>query len=56
MNIKSEKFIKEFINLIKKNNKIVLDVYDSDYSIIEKNDGSPLTIADIHCNKHICNF
>ena len=56
MNIKSGKFLKEFINLIKECNKIVLDVYDSDYSIIEKNDGSPLTIADINCNKHICNF
>ena len=49
-------FIVSFINLIKECNKIVLNIYESDFSVIIKSDNSPLTIADKKCNQHICNF
>ena len=49
-------FIKLLVNLIKECNDIVLKIYNTDFTIENKNDNSPLTIADIECNKHICNL
>ena len=51
-----EKFIKDFIELIKECNKIVLDVYNSDFNVVLKDDESPLTVADKKCNNHICDY
>ena len=53
---KEENFIKKFINLIKECNEIVLDIYNTDFSVITKSDNSPLTLADQKCNQHICEF
>lgn len=52
----SDKFTEEMIQLIKECNQIVLDIYNTDFSIEIKDDKSPLTLADMECNKHICNF
>ena len=44
------------IQLIKECNEIVLDIYNTDFSVEYKKDESPLTIADTKCNKYICNY
>lgn len=49
-------FIKDFIKLIKECNDIVLDIYNTDFSVITKSDNTPLTLADKKCNEHICNY
>jgi len=49
-------FIDSFIKLIKDCNKIVLDIYNTDFNVQYKSDLSPLTYADEQCNNHICNF
>ena len=51
-----KEFINGFINLIKECNQIVLDIYNSDFSVITKSDNTPLTLADKKCNEHICNY
>lgn len=51
-----KEFIDSFIKLIKECNKIVLDIYNSEFEVITKSDNSPLTMADKKCNQHICNF
>ena len=52
----SQEFIAEMIQLIKECNEIVLDIYNTDFSVEYKKDESPLTIADTKCNKYICNY
>ncbi len=52
----NDKFINDFIEIIKQCNKIVLDVYNSDFNVSLKTDESPLTLADKKCNEHICNY
>lgn len=49
-------FLKSIINTILECNDIVLDIYNKDFEKIDKDDGSPLTAADIACNTHICNY
>ena len=49
-------FINSFIKLVKECNEIILKIYNSDFSVISKDDSSPLTLADKKCNEHICNF
>lgn len=49
-------FIDGFVSLMKECNQIIMDIYDSDFEIIHKEDTSPLTIADEKCNAHICDF
>ena len=51
-----KEFIDSFIKLIKECNEIVLDIYNSKFSVMIKSDNTPLTIADQKCNQHICNF
>ncbi len=51
-----KEFVDSFIKLIKECNEIVLDIYNSNFSVKIKSDNSPLTIADQKCNQHICNF
>ena len=53
---KEESFIKKFINLIKECNQIVLDIYNTEFTVINKSDNTPLTLADQKCNQHICEF
>ena len=49
-------FLNKFVQLIKECNKIVLDIYNTDFKVDYKSDDSPLTIADKKCNDYICNF
>ena len=49
-------FLDGFIHLIKECNKIILEVYNSNFDVILKKDESPLTIADKRCNDHICDY
>ena len=49
-------FIEKFVILIRECNKIVLDIYNSDFSVSIKSDNTPLTMADKKCNEHICDF
>jgi 3'(2'), 5'-bisphosphate nucleotidase len=49
-------FIDNFVELIKKCNKVILDIYNDKFDIIYKDDNSPLTIADKTCNNIICNY
>lgn len=51
-----QEFIEGFIHLIKECNKIVLDIYNSDFEVVTKSDDSPLTMADKNCNEYICKF
>ena len=51
-----EHFIDDFVKLIKKCNKVILDIYNDKFNIIYKDDNSPLTIADKTCNNIICNY
>lgn len=51
-----EIFIDGFINLIKECNKLVLDIYNTDFTVFNKDDESPLTLADKKCNDHICAY
>lgn len=53
---KNENFIQGFIKLIKECNDIVIDIYNTDFNVISKEDESPLTLADKECNDHICNY
>lgn len=53
---KKESFIQGFINLIKECNNIVINIYNTDFNVISKEDESPLTLADKECNDHICNY
>ena len=49
-------FLTKFIKLMKECNKLILDVYKTDFDILNKIDKSPLTIADKRCNDYICNY
>ena len=49
-------FINSFIKLVEECNEIILKIYNTDFSVISKDDSSPLTLADKKCNEHICNF
>tara|TARA_B110000971_G_C19994892_1_gene493794 strand:- start:759 stop:1523 length:765 start_codon:yes stop_codon:yes gene_type:complete len=51
-----EKFINQFVQLIKECHEIILEIYNTDFEVIEKEDKSPLTLADQKCNQHICQF
>jgi len=51
-----QQFIDGLIQLIQECNKIVLDIYHTDFEVVSKSDDSPLTMADKKCNEHICNF
>ena len=53
---KKESFIQGFIKLIKECNDIVLNIYNTDFNVISKEDESPLTLADKECNDHICKY
>lgn len=53
---KEEIFINKLINLVKECNQIVLDIYNTEFEVINKSDNTPLTLADKKCNKHICDF
>ena len=53
---KKDSFIKGFIKLIKECNEIVLNIYKTDFNVINKEDESPLTLADKKCNDHICDY
>ena len=53
---KNENFIQGFIKLIKECNEIVLNIYKTDFNVINKEDESPLTLADKKCNDHICDY
>ena len=52
----NEEFVRNFINLIKECNQIVLKIYNTDFTVINKSDDSPLTLADKECNAHICKY
>jgi 3'(2'), 5'-bisphosphate nucleotidase len=55
----TDSFLQKMIKLIRQCNKIVLDVYNdsnSDFTVITKDDNSPLTRADTQCNDCICDF
>jgi len=52
----NEEFVRNFINLIKECNEIVLKIYNTDFTVINKSDNSPLTQADKECNTHICKY
>tara|TARA_B100001248_G_scaffold259694_2_gene246210 strand:- start:333 stop:485 length:153 start_codon:yes stop_codon:yes gene_type:complete len=47
---KEENFINKLINLVKECNQIVLDIYNTEFEIINKSDNTPLTLADKKCN------
>ena len=49
-------FLENMINLIRECNKVILDIYNSNFEVINKNDNSPLTLADQKSNEIICNF
>lgn len=49
-------FVHSIIKVILECNDIVLNIYNQDFEKIDKEDGSPLTAADIACNKHICKY
>lgn len=53
---KNENFIQGLIKLIKECNEIVLNIYKTDFNVINKEDESPLTLADKKCNDHICDY
>ena len=54
---KNRSFLDNFIHLMQKCNKIVLDIYEKDdLSISMKDDNSPLTLADQKVNECICDF
>lgn len=53
---KEDIFINKLINLVKECNKIVLDIYNTEFEVINKLDNTPLTLADKKCNQHICDF
>jgi len=53
---KNEIFIQGFIKLIEECNEIVLNIYKTDFNVINKEDESPLTLADKKCNDHICDY
>ena len=52
----SDFFTDEMIKLVQECNKIVLDIYNTDFSTEFKDDNSPLTLADTECNKYICEY
>ena len=49
-------FLNGFIDLVKKCNIKILDIYKSNYSVEYKDDKSPLTNADLESNKLICEY
>ena len=49
-------FLESFINLVRECNQIILDIYNTDFYVVNKDDNSPLTLADQKSNEHICNF
>lgn len=51
-----DQFIDDFIKLIQKCNKVILQIYYNKFDIIYKDDNTPLTIADKSCNNIICNY
>ena len=52
----NKKFLDGFIELIKKFNKKILEIYNQDFNITYKDDKSPLTNADLESNKIICEY
>lgn len=46
--------VSEMINLVEMAAQLILQVYTSDFEVIEKDDQSPLTIADKKANDYIC--
>ena len=56
MNYKSQLFLKDFINLIKKCNTTVLNIYQQPFDFEYKKDQTPVTKADLKCNELICSF
>ena len=51
-----ERFLTCMIRMIQEANKVVLDIYNTDFETYTKEDESPLTQADEKCNKLICKF
>ena len=51
-----ERFLTCMIRMIQEANKVVLDIYNTDFETYTKEDESPLTQADEKCNKLICEF
>jgi 3'(2'), 5'-bisphosphate nucleotidase len=49
-------FIDGFVELMKECNKVILEIYDTDFDKEYKDDNSPLTIADTKTNKTICEY
>jgi 3'(2'), 5'-bisphosphate nucleotidase len=49
-------FLDNFIKLIKECNEIILNIYKTDFEVYNKDDESPLTMADKMCNDHICKY
>ena len=52
-----KEFIEKFKQLFSRCNEIVLQIYNHEsFDVQGKGDGSPLTKADLECNKEICSF
>ena len=51
-----KKFLDNFIKLIKECNENILNIYKTDFEVYNKDDESPLTMADKMCNDHICKY
>ncbi len=49
-------FLQSFISLVRECNNIILNIYNTDFDVISKDDSSPLTLADQRSNEHICSF
>jgi len=49
-------FLQNIISLIRECNQIILNIYNTDFEVKNKDDNSPLTLADQKSNEHICNF
>ena len=52
----SDFFLNDMIQLIKECNTLIMDIYNQDFKVLSKQDNSPITIADMLCNKKICLF
>lgn len=52
----NDAFINLMINLVKKCNKKIMEIYQRDFTVEFKDDKSPLTKADLECNQIICSF
>jgi len=49
-------FIENFIQLIRKCNQVILEIYSQDFNVIMKKNNSPLTIADQKVNEIIVSY